>query len=335
MGNREIAQPGGHRPRCAVQVDMDSFAVMLRYYGHHDGPPPEMFYELAVPRLLDLFARHGIRATFFVVGADVRGNAGDWLPKLQAAGHEVANHTEHHYFCLPRLPLEQLEAEIVLAEEAIASRLGERPVGFRSPGYDVDERVLALLESRGYWYDTSVFPSSIAPAVRLRQALMQTHRQAQHGTLGRTAFLFAPRHPYRPSRARLWRADPSRPFVELPVATLPILRLPFHATAHLAWGGAYFDWGQRWLGSGDLAFAMHGVDVLGPDRDPIDPRLFAQPGVRLRADRKLTRFGHIFEVLSDRYAFVTSRELAAAHRQELAQGPGRTETAGTMIQHGP
>ena len=36
---------------------------------------------------------------------------------------------------------------------------GVRPVGFRAPGYAIDETVYTLLEERGYLYDSSLLPT--------------------------------------------------------------------------------------------------------------------------------------------------------------------------------
>ncbi len=55
-----------------------------------DGPT-----ETGTPRLLDLFARHSVPATFFLVGQ----NAKAWpeaVPRMVAAGHAIGNHTYTH-----------------------------------------------------------------------------------------------------------------------------------------------------------------------------------------------------------------------------------------------
>lgn len=306
-----------HRMRCAVQVDVDPFGVLLRYYGHANHVPPEPFYDAAMPRLLELFARHGVSATFFIVGSDVCGAAGEWLPRLAAAGHEIASHSMHHPFGMTRLPLQTREAELAEAEEAIARWMGTRPVGFRSPGYDVDEPLLDLLQRRGYLYDSSVFPTILAPAIRCAQAFIRMRQPAEHGTMGRLAFLRAPRHPYQPARGQLWQTDRSRDLVELPVGTLTVARLPFYATFHLMGGWPLVAGSLPWLGAGDLVFALHAVDVLGVDRDSIDTRLLGHPGLRQSSARKLALFDRTLAALGERYEFVTSHAMAAAHRVDM------------------
>ena len=68
-----------------------------------DGPHPEY-----TPRLLDSLARHGARATFFVVGAAVRAQP-ELAARIVAEGHALANHTWDHR-SLPTLsPAARLE----------------------------------------------------------------------------------------------------------------------------------------------------------------------------------------------------------------------------------
>jgi peptidoglycan/xylan/chitin deacetylase (PgdA/CDA1 family) len=64
-------------------VDTDARAFALTF---DDGPHRE-----TTPRLLDVLARHGARATFFLIGERVLGNE-PIVARIAAEGHEVANH---------------------------------------------------------------------------------------------------------------------------------------------------------------------------------------------------------------------------------------------------
>jgi peptidoglycan/xylan/chitin deacetylase (PgdA/CDA1 family) len=55
-----------------------------------DGPDPE-----DTPRILELLAAHGARATFFVIGENAALHP-DLIRAIAAAGHEVAHHTHTH-----------------------------------------------------------------------------------------------------------------------------------------------------------------------------------------------------------------------------------------------
>ena len=55
-----------------------------------DGPVPEV-----TPFVLSLLAERGIKATFFMVGDNVRRNPG-LFDRIRAEGHSWGNHTMHH-----------------------------------------------------------------------------------------------------------------------------------------------------------------------------------------------------------------------------------------------
>lgn len=88
----------------------------------------------STPELLEVLAKHGVRATFFQCGMHVRR-----LPHVAreviAAGHEIGNHTENH----ARLWLrgtDFMRGEIAAAQQSIADVTGVLPKVFR-PTYGV------------------------------------------------------------------------------------------------------------------------------------------------------------------------------------------------------
>ncbi len=60
------------------------------YLTFDDGPIPEV-----TPRLLDLLDSYGIKATFFMVGDNVRKYPGLY-EDVKRRGHRIGNHTMHH-----------------------------------------------------------------------------------------------------------------------------------------------------------------------------------------------------------------------------------------------
>lgn len=85
----------------------------------------------ATPRLLDLLAQTGVRATFFLCGANVRR-----LPEIaravRDAGHEIANHGERHPYYYCKSP-GFLRADIAEGLASIEAVTGVRPRWFRPP----------------------------------------------------------------------------------------------------------------------------------------------------------------------------------------------------------
>lgn len=68
-------------------VETEVPAVALSF---DDGPDPQ-----ATPRLLEILARHGAHATFFMLGCNAQAYPG-LVRRVAAAGHTVANHSWDH-----------------------------------------------------------------------------------------------------------------------------------------------------------------------------------------------------------------------------------------------
>lgn len=102
-----------------------------------DGPGPQ------TPAILDLFAEHGMRGTFFVLGESVEGRE-EILARTIAEGHEVGNHTFSHPHALD-LDDGELAHEIARCQRV----LGNRPVVFRPPHGEDPVRGARIAAERG------------------------------------------------------------------------------------------------------------------------------------------------------------------------------------------
>jgi peptidoglycan/xylan/chitin deacetylase (PgdA/CDA1 family) len=102
-----------------------------------------------LPRIVELLADAGVRATFFVEGlnAELYPEA---LREIDAAGHEVAYHGWRHERWAdldPAAERESLERGVRALDA-----LGLRPVGFRPPGGSLTAATPALLRELGFTY---------------------------------------------------------------------------------------------------------------------------------------------------------------------------------------
>jgi peptidoglycan/xylan/chitin deacetylase (PgdA/CDA1 family) len=124
-------------PEVLFYVDTERPVVALTL---DDGPDPEI-----TPQVLDLLARYGVHATFFIIGDRVPGNEA-LLARMRAEGHELANHMAHDE---PSIELSPVEFAHQLAE--VDSLIGGEGGHWLRPGSGwFNGRMIEQLETEGY-----------------------------------------------------------------------------------------------------------------------------------------------------------------------------------------
>lgn len=105
-----------------------------------------------VRRMLEIFARQGILATFFVAGFDAENNP-DLVREIVARGHEIGAHGYlHERWEVP----EEAEGPLLRkAHDILVDITGVAPRGWRSPGGMKSAQTLRVLRDLGYIYDSS------------------------------------------------------------------------------------------------------------------------------------------------------------------------------------
>lgn len=110
--------------RVTARGPADSKSVALTF---DDGPTPG-----TTDAVLDALQKHDAKATFFVIGNNVR-QAPDLLRRIHADGHAIGNHTLTHshygFFRGPRFWRRELEETDAIIEQTI----GQKPTLFRPP----------------------------------------------------------------------------------------------------------------------------------------------------------------------------------------------------------
>ena len=93
------------------------------------------------------------KATFFVLGWLAQRLPG-LVREIRSRGHEVASHGFNHNLC-NREKEDVLKSDLLRSKRLIEDMLGESVAGYRAPSFSVDERILRIIESCGYLYDSS------------------------------------------------------------------------------------------------------------------------------------------------------------------------------------
>jgi peptidoglycan/xylan/chitin deacetylase (PgdA/CDA1 family) len=183
-----------------AQEPTDSTALFQRLYGR-DRPIGEVIAPTRA--LLDLFDRHHVRITFFILG-----EMAEWYPDLVREiadrGHEIASHGQQHVDITVLGP-DRFARDLDHAIVRLEALTGQRPVGYRAPNLVYAPWATRILEERGFVYDATVAVS---------RPLGGKYRGWSH----------APIHPYHPSYDDVARPGGAR-LVELPLPPFPGLRL--------------------------------------------------------------------------------------------------------------
>lgn len=104
--------------------DHDKRSVAITF---DDGPDP-----LHTPEVLDVLARHGVHATFFLIGEKVKAYP-EPVRRIVEEGHTVGIHTMRHKAYFPLLPTCCMIEELKETRDAIQRITGQQPKLFRPP----------------------------------------------------------------------------------------------------------------------------------------------------------------------------------------------------------
>lgn len=99
--------------------------------------------------LLDILARYGVKTTFFLAGNWVK-NYPEYVKKIDAAGHELGNHSYSHPH-LNSLSPEGIREEIAKLHNMLKAITGKDAVLFRPPFGEYSNKVIQVAESLGYY----------------------------------------------------------------------------------------------------------------------------------------------------------------------------------------
>jgi peptidoglycan/xylan/chitin deacetylase (PgdA/CDA1 family) len=156
--------PEGKRVAVAIGADFDAHSA---WKGGYDRTSPsylsrgEFGAEVGVPRLLELFNRYDITATF-CTPSHTMTTFPDRVHDIVDHGHEIAAHGCYHE-SIPTITAEH-ERELMIKQLAQYDQIiGGRPRGYRSPAWDFSDTTLSLLEEFGFEWDSSLMGREFDP----------------------------------------------------------------------------------------------------------------------------------------------------------------------------
>jgi|SRR5579863_8433588 len=150
---------------CTFGVDFDAVAGWLGSYGGEDSPSDiqrgVFAGEIATPRLLKLFDRFKIKASWFIPGHSIE-TFPEETRMIVAAGHEIGAHGYSHENPIAMMRLQE-EGVLRKSIELIEKYSGKRPRGYVTPYGEMSSSTIELLLQNGFRYDHSQAYNDFAP----------------------------------------------------------------------------------------------------------------------------------------------------------------------------
>ena len=292
-------------------MDVDSVASHLEGYGFERPTDSGDAYTRAIPRAIELLGLLELRCTFFLIADEARRHP-DVVASIVSAGHEIASHSMTHPLNLADLEPAARAREFGESRELLEDLSGRSVIGFRAPGWGLPAPLLQELAAAGYRYDASAFPSPVLLLLRRSVATRSgrsVNRPRQRGSL-EFAGSPAPRLVPTPMGS-VW---------EFPIATTPVLRLPYYHTLRYLAPASLFSAleSAALLRRSPVSYVFHAVDFLGIEEDGLDDRIRRHPGMTLSLDEKLALNETAIRVINERRATRTIErvveELESARR---------------------
>jgi hypothetical protein len=289
------------------------------------------YLDIFIPHVLDVLDRWSLKITFFVVGQDAALDRNrEFLQEITRRGHEIGNHSFHHESWLHKYEKGRVKAEVLRAEEHIVSATGQKPAGFRGPGFSWSPALLEVLADLGYRFDASTLPTYLGPIARMyyfwKSDLSPEEREDRDELFGGFANGLQPLNPYR------WQLNGEKTIIEIPVTTIPIVKTPFHLSYLLylsrfstALMKTYLFAAIRMckLTGTSPSYLLHPLDLIGGDKLT---ELAFFPGMDLHSERKLEVFETVLATLLKHYDLVPMgihSEMLSSDDKLKVVSPGR------------
>lgn len=128
-------------------------------------------------KLLDLFDKNNVKATFFVLGW-IADRVPELIAEVKECGHEIASHGYSH-IPITKMTPDAFADDIDRAIEVTERYSGTKIIGFRAPSFSITKQTLwatDIIKERGLAYDSSIFPIGLHPDYGIPQITMAVHK---------------------------------------------------------------------------------------------------------------------------------------------------------------
>lgn len=164
MIENPIKWPNGARCAVAITFDVDTDSIL--HLDHPDHADTKIstnswlkYDEIAIPRILNMYKKYGIKQTFFIPAWCVERYPG-YVEAILKDGHEIAHHGylhEHPNELSKEEELYWLQRSI----DVIQKYTGKKPRGWRAPWWNFSKYSVDLLAENGLIYDSSLMADDV------------------------------------------------------------------------------------------------------------------------------------------------------------------------------
>ncbi len=160
-----VARPApapGERIRNAMTCDVEDYfqvSAFAPYIDRDSWPSRECRVEANMERILAIYERHGVKATFFTLGW-IAERYPAMVRRIVAAGHELASHGYGHLRASDQ-SREQFDNDIRSSKALLEDIGGQAVLGYRAPSFSIGHAnlwALEALQEAGYRYSSSIYP---------------------------------------------------------------------------------------------------------------------------------------------------------------------------------
>ena len=189
---------------CLITNDVETTSILNHKLRDKTG---EYVLNQGMPRLLDLYGKYGVKATFFYTGHIARLYP-EVVRMAYRKGHEIGSHGLTHEVskAFDVMPPEEQLSHLRKSKEILEDIIGEEVVSFRAPAARVDKGFPKVLQEAGFKVDSSV-------------SSQRMDMMFSFGALKKLNWLVAPRKAYFAQNENIFRKGDST-ILEIPISAM-------------------------------------------------------------------------------------------------------------------
>jgi peptidoglycan/xylan/chitin deacetylase (PgdA/CDA1 family) len=187
---------------CLITNDVETTSILNHRL---DDGTAQFVLKQGMPRLLDLYSKYDVRATFFFTGY-IAELVPEVVRMAYRAGHEIGSHGYSHEInkAFDLLSFDQQKEHLLKSKNILEEIIGEEIISFRAPAARVNKNIVQALIETGFKIDSSI------SSQRLDMFL-------SFGALKKLNWLTSPRLPYFTDNHSIFKKGGSELF-EIPIS---------------------------------------------------------------------------------------------------------------------